>query len=75
MQIVFNVFPNKNLIEVSATYITNEIQTPYFLINRDFVINKLICDGIEVSPEISMVELSGWFKDYTLKKVEIPENV
>lgn len=70
MKMNIRIIPDDNLFKSSIIYTSDEILTSYFLLNRDFVINKLICDDIEIIPEFTLVEFLGF--NYTLKRFTIP---
>ena len=72
MKMKLKVIPNKNILMNSVTFSNEEIRTSFFFINRDFNIDKLVCDEIEITPKIVLEGLKGF--NYLLNKVIIPED-
>ena len=72
MKMKLKVIPNKNILMNSVTFSNEEIRTSFFFINRDFNIDKLVCDNIEITPKIVLEGLKGF--NYMLNKVIIPED-
>ena len=45
-----SIYPDKGILKAAASYEREELSEQYFLLNRDFVIHEIRCDGTKVVP-------------------------
>lgn len=68
MTLSVELYPKSGVLTARASYCAEETQqTPYFLLNRDFKVNMVICDGKEVPFCSEQVPVAGW--NYSVQKV------
>lgn len=73
MEIFCRIFPADGLFRASASYDAGEMTTPYFLLNREFSVDRLICGGSEIPVESDPAMIAGW--DYAVQKIPLPPAV
>jgi len=71
MKLTLNISPSEGTLSACAVYIKSEIKTGYFYINREAVIESLVCDGTVTSPQISLCMID-MFNGYKASKVTMP---
>ena len=69
-----SIYPDKGILKAAASYDREELSEQHFLLNRDFVIHEIRCDGTKVVPEITLVKMNGWYMEYCVQKVAVPGN-
>lgn len=69
-----SIYPDKGILKAVAYYDREELSEQHFLLNRDFVIQEIRCDGIKVVPEINLVKIHGWYMEYCVQRVTVPGN-
>lgn len=72
MEVFCHGFPADGIFQGSVFYDMGEMATPYFLLNREFTINRLICDDAEIPVKSALAKVTDW--GYLVRKVSIPPN-
>lgn len=73
MEIFCRIFPAEGIFQVSAFYSAGEMTTPYFLLNREFTVDHLICGDRETQVYSAPAVIAGW--DYAVQKILLPPAV
>jgi len=72
MKLIFEIFPKEGRMAVSAMYERKEIKKPYFYLNRDVVIESVLCDGVNTIIKTEDMEHPYAWSGYIAKKLYVP---